>query len=88
MMEQDIRRPIMEGSRKIFDDMPDVIPVPAHLRHRRVEVIMLTLDDESAPLEEGNHWPPGFFEATEGAWQGEIPERAPQGEYEQRDELP
>ena len=31
-------------------------------------------------------WPPGFFEETAGAWQGEL-ERAPQGEYEKREEL-
>lgn len=29
-------------------------------------------------------WPPGFFERTAGAWQGEPLERAPQGEPEQR----
>jgi hypothetical protein len=38
----------------------------------------------SAPEERG--WPPGFFEQTAGKWQGEL-ERAPQGEYEKRDEL-
>ena len=31
-------------------------------------------------------WPPGFFEQTAGAWQGEL-ERAPQGEYEKREEF-
>jgi hypothetical protein len=31
-------------------------------------------------------WPPGFFEKTAGAWQGEL-ERAPQGEYEKREPL-
>jgi hypothetical protein len=33
-----------------------------------------------------NGWPSGFFEQTAGAWQGEL-ERAPQGEYEKREEL-
>jgi len=32
-------------------------------------------------------WPPGFFEETAGAWQGEPLERSPQGEQEQRLDL-
>ena len=40
---------------------------------------------QPAPTERG--WPPGFFEATAGAWQGEPLQREPQGEYEQREEL-
>jgi hypothetical protein len=38
----------------------------------------------TTPEERG--WPPRFFEQTAGKWQGEL-ERAPQGEYEKRDEL-
>ncbi len=33
-------------------------------------------------------WPPGFFERTAGAWQGEPLVREPQGKYEDRDKLP
>jgi hypothetical protein len=32
-------------------------------------------------------WPPGFFERTAGAWQGEPLTREPQGEYQERDPL-
>lgn len=32
-------------------------------------------------------WPEGFFEEVIGGWQGEPLERAPQGEYEVRDQL-
>ena len=32
-------------------------------------------------------WSPGLFERTAGAWQGELLERAPQGQPEQRLEL-
>jgi len=31
-------------------------------------------------------WPPGFFEATAGAWAGETLVREEQGDYEIRDE--
>lgn len=32
-------------------------------------------------------WPPGFFEATAGAWQGEPLTRSTEGSYEERDAL-
>ncbi len=31
-------------------------------------------------------WPKGFFERTAGQWHGEL-ERAPQGDYPEREEL-
>jgi hypothetical protein len=36
---------------------------------------------------EATEWPPGFFERTAGAWQGEPLMREPQGDYEERDPL-
>jgi hypothetical protein len=42
--------------------------------------------EPAAPDATASDWPPGFFEETAGAWQGEL-ERAPQGEYEKREEL-
>ncbi len=33
------------------------------------------------------HWQPVFLERVFGGWQGEPLERAPQGEYEQRESL-
>ncbi len=55
------------------------IEVPKPLRETDVEVILVI---QPTPEERG--WPPGFFEATAGAWQGEPLKREPQGEYEQR----
>jgi hypothetical protein len=44
------------------------------------------LCEPAAPDAADSDRPPEFFEETAGAWQGEL-ERAPQGEYEQREEL-
>ncbi|MBD2103119.1 hypothetical protein [Leptolyngbya sp. FACHB-261] len=54
------------------------------------EVIVLLDSPTSAPqteTPEDRGWPPGFFERTAGAWQGEPLTRGEQGEFEQRDEL-
>lgn len=32
-------------------------------------------------------WPPGYFEAVVGGWQGEPLERPDQGEFEEREDL-
>jgi hypothetical protein len=76
----------MHAVRQIIDDAPDTIPVPPEMRHKRIEILFLPLDE--APTEKDAHgWPIGFFEATAGAWEGEPLTREPQGEYEQRLEL-
>jgi hypothetical protein len=52
----------MSYVRLIFDDTPAFIPVPAHLKHRRVEVIFLLLDDdniESSSSTDTTHENPG-----------------------------
>jgi len=77
----------MQLIRQIYQDAPNVINMPEHLQHRRVEVIIRLLDDEAAvakPETDANGWPLGFFAETAGAWAGEPIERAPQGDYEQR----
>ena len=38
----------MDAVRKIYEDVPDTIPVPPELRHRKVEVIILPLDDDGS----------------------------------------
>ena len=58
------------------------------LRETDVEV-MVVVQPLALPA---RGWPPGFFEATAGGWQGEPLERGAQGEsepreYEQREEL-
>ena len=58
------------------------VAVPTPLSETDVEVMLVL---QPTPGERG--WPPGFFEATAGAWQGEPLQREPQGEYEQREDL-
>ncbi len=43
--------------------------------------------DASRQEQDDVDWPPGFFEATAGAWAGETLVRKEQGDYEIRDEL-
>jgi hypothetical protein len=71
----------MQAVRKIYEHIADKISIPEELRHRRVEVIML-------PLEEPNKkWPDKFFEMTAGCLVDDPIERAPQSEYEAREPL-
>ena len=77
--------------RQIYEDMPSVLTIPETLQHKRVEVILLSLDEMESvkpkiALDE-NGWPIGFIEQTMGAWQGEPLERGNQGEYPVRLEL-
>ena len=60
------------------------LAVPTPLRETDVEV-MVVVQPVTLPAERG--WPPGFFEATAGGWQGEPLERGPQGEHEVREQL-
>jgi hypothetical protein len=72
----------MEAIRQIYEQLPDTLTIPENLRCRRVEVILIALDD--AP--EARGLPPGFFEATYGSLPN-FPEREPQGEFETREPL-
>jgi hypothetical protein len=60
--------------RQIYSDLPATINTPLAMQHRRVEIIILPLDDiaENGKAEavDANGWPIGFFEETFGA----IPE--------------
>lgn len=78
----------MSYFRQIIEALPETLIVPAELRNRRVEIIMLPLD-EVAPngkpaAVDANGWLVGFFEETEGRWSGEPLVREPQGDYETR----
>jgi len=47
----------MYPERLVFNDTPAFIPVPEALQHRKVEVILWPLDDESAPeINSGSTW--------------------------------
>jgi hypothetical protein len=76
----------MQTVRKIYENLPKVIRVPDALKNRRVEVILLPLDDVPAT-------PPGPYEGKNpiedfvGAWKGKPLIRPEQGEYETREPL-
>ena len=62
------------------------IDVPAVLLHRKVEIIVIPLDEPTSRAEEKTEkgWPPGFFEETAGCFADDSIQRAPQGDYEHR----
>ncbi|MCX6045312.1 MAG: hypothetical protein NT075_09370 [Chloroflexi bacterium] len=78
----------MNYFRQIIEELPETIIAPPELRHRRVEIIILPLDEVigngKSTAVDANGWPLGFFEETEGRWAGEPLVREPQGEYETR----
>lgn len=77
----------MNAIRQIYDDAPESIPIPESFRHHRVEVVLVNLDETATDRAGSNDWPVGFFERTAGQWAGECLERAPQGDYEVREDL-
>jgi hypothetical protein len=72
--------------RKIYESLPKVIRVPDALKNRRVEVILLPLDDvpETSP---GPYKGKNPIEEFVGAWKGKPLVRPEQGEYEERELL-
>ena len=65
------------------------LDIPVGEKNADFEVLVVvqpTVLTASKQTPEERGWPPGFFEQTAGKWQGEL-QRAPQGEYEKRDEL-
>lgn len=83
----------MEAVRQIYERVPATISIPPELHDRRVEVIILPLDQAEEPQPQNANqpvdaygWPIGFFEETFGSLP-DLPEREPQGEYEVRREL-
>lgn len=79
----------MSYFRQIIEALPETITVPSALRNRRVEIIMLPLDEvvpNGKPTAvDANGWPLGFFDETFGSMP-DFPEREPQGEYEIRED--
>lgn len=68
-----------------------MIPVPDELRGQDVEVIILPLDengrnDNQRELDK-NGYPIGFFEETSGSLADDPIVRAPQGEFDMREEI-
>ena len=60
------------------------LSIPLGTPEAEFEAVVVLQPETASPTDSG--WPPGFFEQTAGAWQGEL-ERAPQGDYEKREEL-
>ena len=64
--------------------------IPVGLPDTELEVVVVLqplASTSQQPVAEERRWPPGFFEETAGAWQGELLVRGSQGEYEMREEL-
>ena len=81
----------MNFYRETIKNVPSVISIPKELRNRDVEIIILPLDEETengnAVGVDKNGYPIGFFEETAGSLADDPIERAPQGEYETREEI-
>jgi hypothetical protein len=76
----------MNVVRKIYENLPAVIPIPDFLKNRRVELILLPLDeDESHKSQVRNLKNP--IDEFLGAWQGDHLVRPEQGSYEEREEM-
>ena len=58
--------------------------MPSEFANQNVDLVVVFEPLTSAEVA---GWPPGFFEQTAGAWQGEPLTREPQGEYEARNPL-
>ena len=65
------------------------IDVPAALLHRKVEIIVIPLDEVAVGTgREGQKgWPPSFLENTAGSFADDPIQRAPQGAFELRSDL-
>jgi hypothetical protein len=72
--------------RKIYESLPKVIRVPDALKNRRVEVILLPLDDVST-TSPGPQKGKNPIEDFVGAWKGKPLVRPDQGDYETRELL-
>ena len=57
--------------RTVYEEAPATVEIPSALKHRRVEVIMLLLDETAGngkqTVVDELGWPIGFFTATYGA---------------------
>ncbi len=62
------------------------VPIGATLADREVAITIEPTDPRPRPDRTRDEWLQ-FIAETAGAWQGELT-RAPQGEYERREELP
>ncbi len=88
----------MQAIRQLFEQAPESIPVPEQWQKRRLEVILLAQEEESASIgvissltewpvvDETLDWPAGYFEQTFGSIP-DFPERECQGVEEVREPM-
>jgi hypothetical protein len=80
----------MNFYRQTIKNLPSVFHVPAEFRNRDVEVIILPLDENGKQDDverDEMGYPIGFFEATAGSLADDPITRAPQGEFDVREEI-
>ena len=58
----------MDYFRQTCEDAPHTITIPVNLRHRKIEIIILPLDEKENSVVEvdANGYPSGFFAETAG----------------------
>lgn len=81
----------MNFYRETIRNAPPIFSIPEEMRNRDVEIIILPLDEKTGNSDavetDENGYPIGFFEETAGSLEDDPIERAPQGEFEIREEL-
>ncbi len=64
------------------------LTLPPELVGQELDLVVVfepvTSVETTIPSTEVSRWPPGLFERTAGAWQGEPLTRDPEGSYEER----
>lgn len=68
--------------RQIYENMPALLSIPHHMQHKRVEVILLPLDEVDVNVPpiacDEFGWPIGLFDKLTNSWQGDALIRAEQ----------
>ena len=68
--------------RQIYENMPALLSIPHHMQHKRVEVILLPLDEVDVNVTpiacDEFGWPIGLFDKLTNSWQGDALIRAEQ----------
>jgi hypothetical protein len=83
----------MDFYRETIKKAPPMIHVPAEFQDRDVEVIILPLSQNGVGKEaklierDAMGYPIGFFERTAGSLADDPIERAPQGDFDLREEI-
>jgi hypothetical protein len=81
---------MMTYYRHIYRNAPAAVPLPPELHDRRVEVIVLSIDEpetgEEQTVLDALGWPVGFFEDTFGSVPGH-PDCTTQGNSARRDPI-